>query len=180
MKDSAEYSKNLYGGICTVHVPARCRFCSGDRLCGGVCVFIASIIVGGFSIFSSAAIFMSPSFCWLYVHYVWCWKIRLKNGMSKKKKMWRSTWVQKLKTNHRSWEHNLSHTRHLSSHTSLMFRDFTDKLREWSSLIEPGHACSCHHKLLCSHGRDLSNFRCDLSSHTPWEQGFKEFNKFLL
>ncbi len=62
-----------------------------------------------------------------------------------------STWVQKLKTNPRSWEHNLSHTRHLSSHTPLMFRNFTDKLREWLSLIQPGQACSCHHKLLCSH-----------------------------
>ncbi len=41
---------------------------------------------------------------------------------------------------------------HLSSHTPLMFRDFTDKLREWSNLIEPVQACSCHHKLLCSHG----------------------------
>ncbi len=63
-----------------------------------------------------------------------------------------STWVQKLKTNHRLWEHNSSNTRHLLSHTPLMFRDFNDKLREWSSLLEPGQACSCHYKLLCSHG----------------------------
>ncbi len=82
--------------------------------------------------------------------------------------------MQKLETNHRSWEHNSSHTLHLSSHTPLMFHDFTDKLREWSNLIEPGEACSCHHKLCVPTARDLSNFRCDLSSHTPWEQGFTE------
>ncbi len=63
-----------------------------------------------------------------------------------------STRVQKLETNRRSWEHNSSHTCHLSSHTPLLFRDFTDKLREWSSLIKPGQACSCHHKPFCSHG----------------------------
>ncbi len=61
------------------------------------------------------------------------------------------TLVEKLKKNYRSCEHNSSYTRHLSSHTPLMFCDFTNKLREWSNLIEPGQSCLCHHQLLCSH-----------------------------
>ncbi len=90
----------------------------------------------------------------------------------KKKGEEESIWVQKLKTTRRSWEHNSSHTRHLSSHTPLMFCDFTDKLREWSRMIEPGQACSCNHKLLCSHGARSVKFQSDLSSHALWEQGF--------
>ncbi len=92
MKDFAEYSKNLPGGC------AQCRFLQRA-------VFAMAIgWVGAFAPlfpvcnlhhswrvlnFSSAAIFTSSSFCWLYGHYVCCWKIRLKNGMSKKKR-WRS------------------------------------------------------------------------------------------
>ncbi len=116
--------------------------------------YVICCIVGGSSIVSSAAIFVSPSVSWPCSYYVCCWKIRIKNCMSKKKGKEESicTLVEKLKTNHRSWEHNSSHTRHLSSRTPLMFCDFTDKLQEWSNLIEPGQACLCHHKFLCSHG----------------------------
>ncbi len=136
--------------------------------------YIVCFIVGGISIFSSSAMFMSPSVSWPYGHCVCCWKIRIENGMSKKKRKKGEeestcTWVEKLKTNHRSWEHNSSHTRHLSSHTPLMFCDFTDKLREWSDLVKP--ACVTINFCVPT-ARDLSNFQRDLSSLTLWEQGF--------
>ncbi len=73
---------------------AQCRFLQGAVFAVAIgCVgafaplspYVIYIVVNGFSIFSSVAIFTSPSVCWLYDHYVCCWKIRLKNGMSKKR-----------------------------------------------------------------------------------------------
>ncbi len=68
------------------------------------------------------------------------------------KKRWKRKYMgEKLKTNHRSREHNLSHIRHLPSHTPLMFCDFTDKLWKWASLIKPARVTIN----LCSHERSI-------------------------
>ncbi len=108
MKDFVKYFDNLHDGMCTVQVSARCCFCSGDRLCGSVCAFIANrqYLCNLLRSWRVLSFFIRGNFyvafcCWPYSHYVCCGKIRIK--MVFQKKSWRKYMGEKLKTNHRLW-----------------------------------------------------------------------------